>query len=348
MLTQKNRIKKILILRLDRIGDIVLSTPAIEAVRKGFPEASIAVMVKEGYKDLLINDPAINEVIGCKPLWDLKFIRELRDRKFDLAVDLVMDRDYKSAFLAYLSRAPYRAGYDIAGRGIFFNIKAGQGKEKKHLVENNLDVIRKLGIVPGGGRPKLHVAPQDSGFIRDFLSLQGIDQGEILVGIHPGGYYPSQRWPAERVASLSDEIIKRYPAKVVLIGGPKERDFIERAAGSMKVKAIVVKDISLAHLTALIRRCQLLVCNNSGPLHIACALGVPTVSTMGPTLPWRWWPVGEGHIVLRKDLPCSPCGKGSCGTHECMELITVDEMLEAVDRQMKLLVKNKCAESTAR
>lgn len=348
MLTQKNRIKKILILRLDRIGDIALSTPAIKAVRKSFPEAHIAVMVKEEYRDLLMNDPAINEVIGCKPFWDLKFIGGLRDRKFDLAVDLIMAWDYKSALLAYLSGAPYRAGYDIAGRGIFFNIKAGHGKEKKHLVENNMDVIRKLGIVPGGEKPQLHVAPQDSAFVKDLLSSQGIDQGEILVGIHLGGYYPSQRWPAERAAGLSDEIIKRYPAKVVLIGGPEERDLVERATGSMKVKAIVVKDISLEHLMALIQRCQLLVCNNSGPLHIACALGVPTVSTMGPTLPWRWRPVGENHIVLRKDLPCSPCEKGFCKTHECMELITVEEMLDAVDRQMKILVKNKCAESTAR
>jgi len=279
LLTQKSKIKRILILRLDRIGDIVLSTPAIKATREYFPEVHIAVMVKEEYKDLLINNPDINEVIGYKPLWNFRFIGELRSRKFELVVDLIMDWNYKSALLAYLSGAPYRVGYD-------------HSREKKHLVENTLDVIRKLGIVPGEDKPQLHVASQDSAFVKDLLLSQGINQGEDLVGIHLGGYYPSQRWSIERFASVSDEIIRKYNTRVVFIGGPKEGDLIDKAMGLMQGKAIAIKDFSLAHLVALIQRCQLLICNNSGPLHIACAVGVPTISTMGPTLPWRWWPIG--------------------------------------------------------
>ncbi len=343
---EKDKIKRILLIRLDRIGDFVLTAPAIKALKEGFLNAHITIAVQEELYDLAKEQPFIDEVIVLRNSF-FGIFPSFRNGRFDLAVDFHMDYPLATALVCFLSGARYRAGYDIAGRGIFFNIKLTPNGNKKHIIEDNLDLARAVGIDVGKDLPKLQVSPEKLKFMRNFLNQKGIEEDNILVSIHTGGYYETQRWLTERFIEVADGIARRYPAKVIIISGQDEENLISKISGSITREVLIIDRLSLLELAALIKHSNLLICNNSGPLHIACALGVPTVSTMGPTLPWRWWPVGENHIVLRKDLPCSPCEKGFCKTHECMKLITVDEMLDAVDRQMKLLVKNRCAESTA-
>ena len=140
-----------------------------------------------------------------------------------------------------------------------------------------------------------------------------------------------------KFAAISDYLIASYGIKVILFGGRDERSLLSRFKDCAVRKPIIPKELNLREFISVVSHCNLFLCNNSGPLHIATALNIPTVSTMGPTIPFHWWPRSDNHIVLRKDMDCSPCKKGICETHECMELITTDDFLTAVETQLKRL-----------
>jgi ADP-heptose:LPS heptosyltransferase len=205
-----------------------------------------------------------------------------------------------------------------------------------HAVDEFLNVVGSIGVTADDTRLVLSAPADAEAEVRRYLEAGGVRDDELLVGIHPGGHYWTQRWPPERFARLSDAITEEYKAKAVLITGPGEGPLAGEVLSKMSRPPLVFSGRPTGHLIALIWRCDLLICNNSGPLHIAAALGTPTVSMMGPTIPERWWPRGEGHIVIRKDLPCMPCNEGRCpiGTHDCMRLITVQDVIDAVESQL--------------
>lgn len=168
-----------------------------------------------------------------------------------------------------------------------------------------------------------------------------------MIGIHPGGYYPSQRWPEIGFAKVADELIRKYAANVFIIGGYAQKRAVSKIVNGMQNKPRgVITGITLEQLVGVISNLDILICNNSGPLYIASALGIATVSTMGPTLPKRWQPQGKNHKVIRKDISCSPCNLGSCAEHKCMRLITPLDILEAVEILLNSAIK-KAWESTA-
>jgi ADP-heptose:LPS heptosyltransferase len=167
------------------------------------------------------------------------------------------------------------------------------------------------------------------------LKEKGADESDFLIGCHPGGHFSSQRWPIDNFSRLADEIIERYNAKIIIIGNHAEKKLIGKMKQLMKGQGLEFIGLPLDKVTALISLFGLFIANNSGPLHIACALNIPTVSTMGPTDPFLWWPQGENHIVLRNEMDCSPCSKPVCTKHACMRSISVEEMMAAVDSQIK-------------
>lgn len=348
---QPKEVKKILVIRIDRIGDVILSTPTLRAIRKNFPYSHISILISPWTQDLLLQCPYVDEVIIYKGVFpkiqDFYFVptpkirdfcfasTSLRKRNFDLVFDLYLDYPLKSAVIAYLSGAKYRVGFNVAGRGIFFNIRVMPDKKEKHLIEHTLDIIRAIGADIDSKSPEVSTTPLASEYVENFLIQNNILDSDLLVGIHPGGYYPTQRWPLERFAAVGDEVIEKYQAKVVIIGGLGEEESVEEIANKMRYKPLIWVKEPLRNSVAFIDRCNLLICNHSGTLHIATALGTPTVSTMGPHNPIRWWPWGDRNIVIRKDLPCSPCNKGVCNEHRCLELITLDEVMEAVEIQLE-------------
>jgi heptosyltransferase-2 len=162
----------------------------------------------------------------------------------------------------------------------------------------------------------------------------GLRPGELTIAIHPGAYYPSQTRSVERFGELVKRILERYETKIILLGSRGEKDLVRTVK---QIAGKGVQDFSglkLRELMALLSRCNLLICNNSGPLHIASALKVPTVSMIGPTVTPLWLSSGEHDMVIKKELSCSPCNRTFCRDHECMELITVDEVFEAVQSQI--------------
>lgn len=335
---------KILFIRIDRIGDMVLSTPAIWAVGEKYPSAELCVLASPVTAPLLSADPRVKRVI----VWDpsrgrrgaLETLRKLREARFDLAIDPCADYELKTALIAFASGAAVRAGSGLYGRGIFFNLKAAPPKERGHFVEEAFEVLKLLGIERAGREPELSINGGAEAEALAFLKNSGAEEHAFLAAVHPGGSYPSQRWHPGGFAEVIRGLIEKRGAKILLIGGGPERDLVGRIAaaaaqGPDKKNIIKVIDFKTDVLAALLRKCRLFIGNNSGPLHMAAALKIPSISTMGPTDPVRWSPLGPEQVVLRTKLPCAPCGGVECG-RDCMTDITAGMALESVERLLKI------------
>lgn len=334
------RIRSVAALRIDRIGDVVVSLPALKALKEIFPQCRLTIILREQNMPLLKALPWIDELVAYKGFWGTVWF--LRRRRFDILIDLLMDYSLKTAWIAYLSKSALTVGSDLEGRGRLFNAALKPSPVRKLMSLYLLDLVRFLAGLSGLDKgnikdslPELEVFRKNKDFAEDFLREGGINPGEFLIAMHPGGYFPSQRWGIERFAQVADVLSQRYQAKIIVLAGANDARMAENFRGLVKAEALICAGLSLDKIAAIIARSDIFIGNNSGLLHIAAALGRPTVSTMGPTVPWLWMPQGDNQIVIRHNLECAPCSRGVCGEHKCMELISVEEVVKAVDSLTK-------------
>jgi heptosyltransferase-2 len=327
----KKEIQCILFVRHDRIGDMVLSTAAVRALRKGYPRAKITILASGRNCDILKHNPRVDEVLIYKGIsW---FVREMRPRRYDLVIDPFMTYELRQALMTYLSGAKYRIGFEEAGREIFFNVRCPVASSKQ-MVDRLLDLAQLAGGKREGCQPEIFLSDAEIKWASKTLVNKGISTNQLTIAIHPGAHYPSQRWPAERFGEVARRILQQNKGKVILLGSSDEKGLLEAVKKGAGVDIPIFSCDNIREFMALLSRCDLLVCNNSGPLHIATALKVPTVSMIGPTVTPLWLPYGKNNVVINKAFFCSPCNKAICKGHECMELITVDEVFEAVQKRI--------------
>lgn len=331
-------IRSAVVLRYDRIGDMVITTPLFQALKEQFPGVQLTVIASAVNQHIVSRNPNVDEIIVFQSYAQLR--RLLRSRKIDLIIDPFYTYEMKQAYLCWRTGARYRLGFSCAGREVFFNLKgpriSGQASMHKHLAR----LAAVLGIDPGRYKPGLFLAPEEISWAQGYLDKQRILPGELKIAVHPGAHYFSQRWSPEGFVELTKRIISRYKAHIFLFGDRAEEHLLRDIQDKIWDERVTIFcDMNLRHVMALLDACDLLIGNNSGLLHIASAAGVPTVSAMGPTDPVLWQPWGEGHIVIRHALPCSPCSRGVCREHACMDGITCDEVEAAVRRQIERLGK---------
>jgi heptosyltransferase-2 len=331
-LPSKHAIKSILFLRHDRIGDMVLSTAALKALRKVYPHARITVLASERNYEILKHNPTVDEVIIYKGFF--RFIREIRPRGYDLVIDPFVTYELKQAFMTCLAGGKYRIGFEEAGREIFFNIRGPVASPPKQMVDHLLDLAELAGGKREGCEPEIFLSDTEKEWATGALAERGISVDAVTIAIHPGAHYPSQMWSTESFGELARRILDQCEAKVILLGSRDEKLLLHEVKDVAGRGVEVFPGLKLREFMALLSKCDLMVCNNSGPMHIASALNVPTVSTIGPTVTPLWLPYGDDDIVINKKLSCSPCNRAVCKDHECMESITVDEVFEAVKRQI--------------
>jgi lipopolysaccharide heptosyltransferase II len=344
----KLNVRNILIIRMDRIGDVVLSTPILRAVREHFPQASISLLVRSYTLDLVINNPNINEVIAFddKCEFFVEFIRKvklLRKKNFDLAI--VLHPNFWVNFFAFASKARYRLGYDAAGSGFFLTMRVLDTRMNlpRHEVEVGLDVVRTIGIDTNNRTLDISVTEEGEKLAQEFLESNGCRREDILISIHPGGFYPYTHWLVKGFAAVADELIDKYMAKILIVGNISDRRLAGEIASLMKNKPIIsAGKTTLSGLISLIKRSKLFIGNSSGPMHIACGLKVPVVAIFGNIHPvdnyQSWGPWGEGNIIISKNLNCEDCQPGDCLSLECMKAISPDEVLKAVDVQLNRII----------
>lgn len=341
----KESTRNILVIALKRVGDTILSIPTFRAIKESLPQSQVTVFANSYVKDILERIKYIDNLVTYDKefsfLQRARVVRQLSRNQFDLAVDLTCDYTFEGGLWAYLSGARYRVGYNTYARGFLFNKPVKHERRPLHVIDEILNIVKSINLDTQDKSLRIRASEEAEESIRQFLREMNVKDKDLLIGIHPGGHYPTQMWSRERFADVADEMTEKYKAQLILIGGPKEEGLISQIKQKMKNKPLIFLDQPVRNLLALIQTCHLLVCNNSGPLHMATALGTQTVSTMGPTLAERWWPYGQGHVVIRKNLPCISCNEGYCRikTHDCMRLITVEEMFEAIELQISKILR---------
>ena len=335
------KLGKALFIRIDRIGDLILSTPALKAIKRAFPACELAVLASASNQSLLINNPYVDRIFVYEKKNGLGnsngIIKQLRKYCAELVIDPYADYELKSALISFFSGAKKRLGYAGYGREIFFNIKVKAAKEKKHFVDQTLDVLEPLGIATRDRKPDLFLTEEERQWGREWVK-ENVKGCNRIVGIHPGAHYESQRWLPERFAELANEVRKDRGTEVIIFGGPGDKRLVATISSMLDKNVVSYVTGDLRRFAALLSCCHVLACNNSGPLHMAVAINIPTISIMGPTNKDRWMPVGEIHKVLRADdIPCIGCNLGYCEmkTHECMKSITSSMVLEAVGGVLK-------------
>lgn len=302
---QGSEIKKILVLRHDRIGDMVLSSGIFHALKKKYPAAFITVLASKTNSDIIQEDPDVDEVLIYKGVkW---FIKEVRKKNIDLAIDLFFTYELKQALLTYISGAKYRLGFENAGREIFFNIKGPKTDHICSMGDHLFELISYLDIDTKDHQPHLYLLSEEKEWAKNYLVSHNIKKDRFKAAVHPGGFYPSQRWQADHFIKISKKLIEKFSLQIILFGDKNEEELlksIKHKIGSENVSMFC--GLTLRQVMSLLSQCDIFLGNNSGLLHVAGALKIPAVSMMGPTNPVLWRPQGENNIVIRKDLECSP------------------------------------------
>ena len=347
-------INKILLVQLAGIGDLVMATPAISAVRKEFPGAYVSLLTTKRAKDLLKNSKDLDKIFALdyrgrfqarllfyQETW--RTVIELRRQNFDLAVNLYQIYSLKGAFQLYLLfkllNIRFIVGRDTEGRGFFLNLKIKEAAARnEHEVESNLHLVELLGAKVQVKNLYLDVFIQDKNFITELLAEHGISGKDLLIGINPGSAWRlSRRWLPERFAQTMDMVINKYAVKIVFTGSTKEACLSGRIISLMKnIPINTTGKLDILQLTALIKRCNLYISVDSGPMHIAVAVETPLVAIYGPGYK-RYFPYGDSNkfTIIKKDVSCSPCYKIKCNELKCMQSISIDDVLWAVDNQLK-------------
>lgn len=336
-------IRKILIIRNDGIGDLLNSTPAIAMLRQNYTDAEITVLVQPLNAPILVGNPDVDRVLifdrenEHRRMRDrLRFYQNLRHEKYDLVV--AMRAATWCNLVASLSGARYRLGrYQKRFKNFLTHPWRGQYKKgETHEVDRNFDLVRLICDGDGHRRLVLNLLADEITRTKQLLVNWEIVPNDFLVGIHPGGSSFDKRWPEENYAQIADTLAHEYSAKILILRGPDEAEFERNFQKAVQSNSIAYAPKSIRELAALIRRCNFFVCNDSGPMHIAAALGVPTVAIFGPTDHVAWKPLSEAAAIVRRDMPCWPCSAHKCKIGwECTKKLAVDTVWDQIEKWAK-------------
>jgi heptosyltransferase II len=328
------------------IGDAVMSEPALSAIRQAFPKADITLLVKPAIAELFQQHPAINHLLvyehrgrhaRLSGKWALG--SELRRGRFDVAI--LFQNAFEAALLAFLAGIPRRYGYGTDGRAFLLSdaITAPNRTALAHQTQYYLDLLRPLGITPLPAAPRLFVSDSEEERMTQRLMEAGIQATERLIGINPGSTYGSaKRWLPERFAQAADRMVEQFGGRVVIVGAAGEEALGQAIAEKMLSKPVVLSGrTSIRELMSIIKRCRLFITNDTGPMHIAAAFGVPVVAIFGSTDFRTTSPFGETHQIVRQPVECSPCLLRECPIdHRCMTGVTVEHVYEAAAKQLHM------------
>jgi len=330
------------------IGDVVLTTPIIRSVRLSFPDAYIAYLADKNAASLLEQNPYLDEIIPfdfARPtvIEQSRVAFLLRRRKFDLAIDLFGNP--RSALLTYLTGAGTRVGPARTGRGRLYTIQVRDDGSPKTAIDFHNQYLRAVGIPPAPSRTEIFLSEDERREARIYLQWLEPERGHPdlpLIGIHPGATWPAKRWLPEKFAQLADMIKAKLGARIILTAGPGDDDAVREVVSHLFADVKVLRALPLRQLAAIIASCRVYVTNDAGPMHIAAAVGTPTIGLFGPGEENIWFPYSmeEGHEALRKHVPCHPCHLDVCSREaevymECMKLLSVEEVFHAVERAFR-------------
>lgn len=335
---------KILIINLGGIGDLLLSTPALRALKSWFQRSEICLLVVPRVHQLASELPYVDEAFAfhtaaIKSPHNLRTLLVLRRKKFDLAINmrtLVTERSAKKfKVLLEVIKPKTKVGRDTEGRGCFFDIRIPESDiGEKYEMEYDIDTIKALGVKVIDKSIDFHIDDKNMQKVNEILRKERVGEGDILIGIHPGGQ-PSRRWPLEKFSKVMEEINEQISSKFAITGGKDEVHLVHELIEMTNVNAInLVRKLDIKELGALIKRCNLYISNDTGSMHIAAILKTPLVAIFGPGDITRYDPgnISDQVAVLYKKVDCSPCNKVRCSNLKCLKTISPREVVEATGK----------------
>jgi heptosyltransferase-1 len=331
---------RILLVKLSSFGDVIHALPTLEALRTAFPQGQITWLVEEGFAPILAGHPALDEVW---PVPRLRFnrqamsqgvpalarvMRRIRSQPFDMVIDL--QGLLKSALWVALARRTRKIGYNSTREGSYLVLteKLPPYNPDAHAVLRYLNVARHLGA------PEMPPRFRLEHLLTDHEEILGeINEGPYVV-LHPGARWPTKLWPVDSWARLAEWLVDRDVA-VVLTGSPGDKDLADAMVTESKAPILnLAGRTTIGELAAVLKRAALALTTDTGPMHLAAALGTPVVALFGPTAPWRTGPFGQGHGVVRLGLECSPCFKRDCPDPRCLTELPLDMVSAACEKML--------------
>lgn len=334
----------ILIVKLSAIGDVIHTLPSLAALRKHYPDAHITWVIEEAAADLIEGHPDLNRVVVSRrkgwlrelragrvgePLREIfSFIREIRALPYDLVIDF--HGLLKSAVIVWLSAGKRKLGYASLQElsGLFLNEKIPEDMTK-HAVDRYLDFPRYLGAHIQEAEFFIPIGNENAGKVDTLLATKGIGMKDPFIAVNPIALWETKLWEDEKFARLCDRLIAEAGAKIVFTDSNPAS--IDRIQAMMREPSVNLGgQTTLKDLAYLYWRAVFLITTDSGPMHLAAAVGTPVCALFGPTDPARTGPYGKGHLVIRNILPCSLCFRKHCDDHACMRDMTVDDVYEKI------------------
>ncbi len=320
---------------------MVLLTPALRALKHAFRESRLELLLRPRVADLMESHPYVDACIvdkktdgRCRSL--MRLVSRVRQTSFDLAV-VLHPTSFRNALLPFLTRIPIRVGTNVSGRGMLLT-KSCRDDTSVHEVHRYLRVLQLLDIDTASDALEFWHTDADRQFIENLLRAAGFSRNDRLIAVNLGTTWRTKRWDIAKFTEVIRRITCLVPeTKVVLTGSPTEQTLTEALPASLPIINLVGQT-SILQLGALLERCEVCLTCDSGPMHIAAAVGTPTVALFGPTDPVRHRPYGVGHTVIEKSVSCRPCYKRSChrqdAPHLCTQEIGIDEVVTAVETRL--------------
>ncbi|NLT49292.1 MAG: glycosyltransferase family 9 protein [Ignavibacteria bacterium] len=331
---EKDKIRKILIIKLRGIGDVVLSTIVLENLKTDFPEADIDFLTEKPSNFFLENIPLINEVIifRKKSLSDrIKQITEIRKRKYDIIFDFYSNP--ATALLTFFSGAKYRAGFPYKGRNYAYNLKGPEERGKYHAAQLHLEFLKILNLSHSSSHLLFGINNTDMDFARSFIKNNF--PGKIAIcGISPSGGWQSKKCDADIFAIFADGIADNFNVNMLILWGPGDFEDAVKIKSLMKNDAVLIPETNICKMAAFISQCSFILANDSGPMHISTAVKTPVLSLHGPTSPFLQGPFGDMHEWYRvENLECIECNLLDCNrNHECFKNMEICSVIEKIQR----------------
>ena len=337
----KKEIKRLLIRSTNWIGDAVMTTPAVRAIRHNFPNAHISMLAKPWVAPVFAYSPHVDEIIiyeangrhrGIRGT--VRLAKDLRAYRFDAVI--LLQNAIEAALIAFMAGIPNRIGFDTDARRLLLThpVRCTRSIKSIHQTGYYLKMIEGAGLVGGGQHLELSIGTEDRQRAERTLSAHGITPDRRVVGLNPSATFgPAKQWFPERYAALGDRLNSSLDATILLFGGPSDRKLGQDISRMMAAPAIDLSGrTSLGEAMALIDRCNAFVTNDSGLMHVAAALNTPLVAVFGSTNSTTTSPYSETSRIVRVPIECSPCMQPVCplGHMNCMRQVSVDMVADAV------------------
>jgi len=346
---------KILILKECCLGDLLMTTPLVRALRKHYSDAEIVFGVGDFSRSMIENNPFINRIVDYPRIWNprndwslkkrLKYVYSLRREKFDISISLEMGS--RLSVISWMIGAPIRIGFNWKGEGLFYNRRIKRYPNDTYPLIANLKALEFLKINDDGIEMDFSPTEDDKNKCDEIFKENNVGNDDILVGIAPGGgknpgmTMEIKRWFVENYAELAQKLVIEKGTKIIFIGSESDKKTVNEIRSLMKVKSYDLSgSISISTVGEVLRRCKVAISNDSGPLHLSMAVKTPTIGIFGPTHPEHFMPPNLIHKAIWAGIDCSPCYKSMIKTDswkcvnenfmECMEKISVEKVYNSV------------------